>query len=309
MFRTSKILLPALLLVSLSACEQVKESNAEQNSHNSTASLPANHPAINQATQANALGNLAGGVIKEVLSGGGYSYVRVETNGVEMWAAGPQTQVENGQLVGWYNSTLMRNFNSKSLNRTFKEIHFVSQFVDPTKAETVASSPRTGINHQTQAPSGMGGIVENVLTGGGYTYVLVNINGQDVWAAGPVVDVKKGEQVSWSGGSKMFNFTSSTLDKTFDEIYFVAGFNKGVNSQQPQMPTTGLVTQVITSAGYTYIEVNSNSKTLWLAAPEHPVKEQDKISWTDGSAMHNFQSRSLDRVFKEIIFVDGITVI
>ena len=32
-----------------------------------------------------------------------------------------------------------------------------------------------------------------------------------------------GSRVSWQGGSKMTNFTSNSLDKTFDEILFVQG--------------------------------------------------------------------------------------
>jgi hypothetical protein len=34
-----------------------------------------------------------------------------------------------------------------------------------------------------------------------------------------------GTRVSWQGGSKMTNFRSSSLDKTFDEILFVQGIS------------------------------------------------------------------------------------
>jgi starvation-inducible outer membrane lipoprotein len=316
MFKVSKLLAPAIILTLVSACDNAKQ--AEQQTAQATpaahATMPANHPSINQAPQQAGLGNLQGGIIKEILSGGGYTYVLVEHEGVQLWAAGPQSTLAVGTLVGWYESTVMRNFNSKSLNRNFAEIHFISAFIDPAKATQTMQTRQPQANAPQQSAATMGGVITEVLNSGGYTYVNVNNQGQDMWAAGPMMKLEKGETVTWSGGSKMTNFKSSSLGKTFAEVYFVGGFNKGgtvsanvQTSAQPQL-NQGVVKQIISSAGYTYIEVQSTEKTLWLAAPETTVKAEDKISWANGSVMHNFQSRSLDRVFTEIVFVDSINV-
>tara|TARA_R110001583_G_scaffold69544_2_gene197111 strand:+ start:31992 stop:32921 length:930 start_codon:yes stop_codon:yes gene_type:complete len=307
---SKKLLLLAstIIILSLTACEQAKEPQTQQSNNIQTTALPANHPAISQIVTSASLGDLQGGTIKEVFVGGGYTYVKVERNGVELWAAGPQTQLNKGQLIGWYQGTLMRNFNSKSLSRTFDEIYFISKYIDPLTANT---RPQANVaKTSSQSSSNTGGIIKEVLVSGGYTYTKIDFNSTEIWAAGPMEDVKVGEYVSWSNGQKMTNFTSTTLNRTFNEIYFISHFNKGNAASQPkkQNQTTGIVTEVITSAGYSYIQVATNNSKQWLAAPESKVKQQDNISWINGSIMHNFQSRSLERSFEEIIFVDAITI-
>tara|TARA_R110001583_G_C5671699_1_gene411431 strand:+ start:28237 stop:29187 length:951 start_codon:yes stop_codon:yes gene_type:complete len=316
MLKASKLLLPTIIVTLLSACDTANDVKTQPAVQEQAATMPANHPDITQMPQQNIMGDLLGGTVKEAFNGGGYTYVKVEHEGNEIWAAAPESRVQVGQLIGWSagQSTLMRNFNSKQLSRTFAEIHFTSRFLDPTKMPT---EQRANANQHTAASSTQGGEVSEILVGGGYTYVRVAINGQDVWAAGPMIKVNVGESVNWSDGSKMTNFTSSTLKKTFNEVYFVAALNKGAPSNQSTSTQTsaatvssrGLVTEVITSAGYSYIAVTTNNKQVWLAAPQSNVAKQDKISWSQGSTMHNFQSRSLDKVFEEIIFVDRISII
>ncbi len=306
MSKTFKLLAPALLVTALSACDTAKQPATEQATAPTAASgLPANHPPMPAPSAEQSLGALQGGVIKEVLSGGGYTYVRVERAGQQFWAAGPESQLEVGKLVGWGNGTMMRNFTSKSLDKTFTEIAFVSQFVDPAAQMAAGQQQRRAPQRQGGAGN-MGGTINEVLVGGGYTYVKVNINGQDVWAAGPMMKLEVGEAVSWQGGSKMTNFTSSSLDRTFAEVYFVGGFIKG-NAPAVAPSTSGTVAQVITSAGYSYIEVEANGNTVWLAAPETSIQSGESINWQGGAVMKNFKSSSLDRTFAEIIFVDAVS--
>ncbi|OUS27898.1 hypothetical protein A9Q98_08415 [Thalassotalea sp. 42_200_T64] len=307
MSNTFKLLAPALLITALTACDNVKEQNTEQAAPEIASGLPANHPPMPAASPEQSLGALQGGIIKEIQSGGGYTYVLVERAGQQFWAAGPETNLAVGKLVGWHNGTVMRNFTSKSLDKTFPEIQFVSQFVNPATQMASGQQQQRGAQQQRPAAAGnMGGVIKEVLEGGGYTYVMVNINGQDVWAAGPMMKLNVGEAISWQGGSKMTNFTSSSLDKTFSEVYFVGGYIKG-NAPAVAPSTSGKVAQVIASAGYSYIEVEANGNTVWLAAPETSVKSGESISWQGGAVMKNFKSSSLDRTFTEIIFVDAIS--
>ncbi|WP_371374300.1 hypothetical protein [Thalassotalea aquiviva] len=298
------LLAPALLIGALTACEKAPEQQTEQNTQQAAVStLPENHPPMPTQSTEQQLGALQGGVIKDIKTGGGYTYVLVARAGQEFWAAGPETSLEVGNLVGWHNGTVMRNFTSKTLNQTFPEISFVSQFVNPSTQMTTSTQRRTSA---PSASNSTGGVISEVLAGGGYTYVKVNIQGNDVWAAGPMVSAKVGDAISWQGGSKMSNFTSSSLNRTFDEIYFVGGFIKGTPNQATAS-TSGQVAQVIASAGYSYIEVAMSTGNVWLAAPQTSVQSGDTISWQDGAVMKNFKSSSLDKTFEQIIFVDKIS--
>lgn len=74
-------------------------------------------------------------------------------------------------------------------------------------------------------PAGhQGGVVKRSTHAGGYTYVQVDMNGKDVWVAGPSANIQRGQTVSWTNASLMKNFTSSTLRRTFDEILFIQKF-------------------------------------------------------------------------------------
>ena len=74
------------------------------------------------------------------------------------------------------------------------------------------------------ASSANSGVVKSTENAAGYTYIECETDaGQVVWLATPEMDMSVGARVSWQGGSKMSNFTSSSLDRTFDEILFVQG--------------------------------------------------------------------------------------
>jgi len=74
---------------------------------------------------AGAPGSIAGTVL-ETVDAGGYTYVRLDTGGGEIWAAGPKTAVRVGDRVELSPGATMTNFHSDSLDRTFASIQFVS---------------------------------------------------------------------------------------------------------------------------------------------------------------------------------------
>ncbi len=77
-----------------------------------------------------------------------------------------------------------------------------------------------------------------------------------------------------------------------------------------QAGVKGVAHQVINSGGYTYVEVNSNKGLIWVALPPVPVKKGDKVEVDPGEAMvmSDFKSRSLNRVFREILFAPRIRI-
>lgn len=65
------------------------------------------------------------------------------------------------------------------------------------------------------------GVVLESVTGGRYTYINVEENGQKFWIAGPQTSVGKGARISFSEQIWMQNFKSKALNRTFDRILFV----------------------------------------------------------------------------------------
>ena len=71
-------------------------------------------------------------------------------------------------------------------------------------------------------PAGMlRGVVLETMDAGGYTYVAIETDQDPVWAAGPQTAVKAGDVVQIAQGMMMQQFTSKSLNRTFDVLYFV----------------------------------------------------------------------------------------
>lgn len=151
-----------------------------------------------------------GGIATNVMHSGGYTYVEIINQGKSIWLAGSQTSIEPGQQIYWGETVLMRNFTSKSLNRTFTEILFVSKF----------NVQNEGVQQQKDINSPKG-IVLSVQNAGGYSYIEVSTSNGNIWIAAPEATIKVNDNISWNRASKMANFTSKTLGKTFTEIFFV----------------------------------------------------------------------------------------
>ena len=66
----------------------------------------------------------------------------------------------------------------------------------------------------------------------------------------------------------------------------------------------GKVTEVIQGAGYTYAEVDTGNGKVWAAASISQIKTGDMISFSTDMAMENFHSKSLNRDFPVIYFVN-----
>jgi len=64
------------------------------------------------------------GKVVETMTSGGYTYVCIEKRGVKTWVAIPETKVTVGKKMAFQPGMEMKNFTSKSLNRTFESIYF-----------------------------------------------------------------------------------------------------------------------------------------------------------------------------------------
>lgn len=82
----------------------------------------------------------------------------------------------------------------------------------------------------------------------------------------------------------------------------------GTGLSDAQLPQKAKVLSSIDAAGYTYLEVTQNKKTLWLAGTQVAVKKGDVIRFDDGMVMTNFNSKSLNRTFPSVTFVNRLVV-
>jgi len=81
-----------------------------------------------------------------------------------------------------------------------------------------------------QSASFTGPVVET-MDAGGYTYVKVVKDGEDIWAAAPKCEMAVGTEVFIDMRMPMKGFHSETLDRTFDVVYFTGGFTEEAKSQ------------------------------------------------------------------------------
>jgi hypothetical protein len=96
--------------------------------------------------------------------------------------------------------------------------------------EPVAENPAL----DTPVPDGMvRGTVAETMDSGGYTYVLLDTGEEQLWLAGPQTAVEVGDIIQTTQGMAMNQFTSKTLDRTFDVLYFVGTLG---NLTTPVMP-------------------------------------------------------------------------
>ena len=96
---------------------------------------------------------------------------------------------------------------------------------EPAADNVVAAGP---------PPAGMvRGTVLETMNSGGYTYIRLDTGQGQRWMAGPATVVETGDVVQADQGMAMTGFTSNTLERTFDVLYFVAGIQNLSRSAQP----------------------------------------------------------------------------
>jgi hypothetical protein len=149
------------------------------------------------------------------------------------------------------------------------------------------------------------GMVVETMDSGGYTYARLDTGVGEVWVAGPVTPLAVGERIALAGAAAMGSFTSASLGRTFDEIYFVGDF---AADRPPENGTRGVARQVLSGAGYTYVEVFVSEAVSWIAGPEAEVQEGDTVIWQGGTEMGEFHSPTMNRSFDAILFVERIWV-
>ncbi len=71
---------------------------------------------------------------------------------------------------------------------------------------------------------------------------------------------------------------------------------------------TGELIETLNSGGYTYAHLKTDKGSVWAAGPKTAINESDKVSFIGKVAMIDFYSKSLDRKFENIYFVDAFII-
>jgi hypothetical protein len=66
------------------------------------------------------------GKVVDFIDTAGYTYMELENGGHKFWIAAPTTKVSKGDHIRFVENMVMTNFTSKTLNRTFGTLIFVS---------------------------------------------------------------------------------------------------------------------------------------------------------------------------------------
>ena len=80
--------------------------------------------------------------VLETINGGGYTYAKVDEEGNIYWIAGPQTNIGAGMKISFLEQMVMSDFTSKSLNKHFDQLVFVSAIV-PADGSAAAAPAQT----------------------------------------------------------------------------------------------------------------------------------------------------------------------
>ena len=72
---------------------------------------------------------------------------------------------------------------------------------------------------------------------------------------------------------------------------------------------TGTVVKTINAASYTYIKLKDKNGEFWAAATAVKLDKGQRVILDKIFPMDNFHSKTLDRTFKKILFVQNVAVL
>jgi N-acetylneuraminic acid mutarotase len=96
-------------------------------------------------------------------------------------------------------------------------------------------------------------------------------------------------------------FWGSARDRYVYQSRIEAQKNSG-----PALPNEGVIKQVLHTEMYSYLQVLSQGKMVWLAGPKTDLSINSRIRYSKGVYMTNFYSKELQRPFPAVTFVGRI---
>ncbi|MBI5190372.1 MAG: SH3-like domain-containing protein [Nitrospirae bacterium] len=134
------------------------------------------------------------GKVAETMNSGGYTYVRLEKGGKEVWVAVPAMKVKVGEEMVFSPGNPMYDFNSPSLKKTFDLIYFSPGTVTlpGTKADTKTKAAEGGAKAKGEAVKVNKAEGPDAYTVGEVYSEAAKLNNKTVRVRGKVVKVSQG---------------------------------------------------------------------------------------------------------------------
>jgi len=151
----------------------------------------------------------------------------------------------------------------------------------------------------------LSGTIAERIDAGEYSYLRLTTPTGDRWAAVPKTELDKGTKVTIVGATLMKGFSSKTLDRKFDEIYFgeLAGdAAKPAKAAPPAAPIAGKVLERIDAASYSYLRLATDKGEVWTAVPQTTVNVGTRVTVLEAAPMPGFESKTLKRKWDMIYF-------
>lgn len=151
-----------------------------------------------------------------------YSYFRVDEQGKEYWLAANIIKAKKGDTIYFSQSMVMKNFESKSLNRTFDEIYFIGDASTTAPGQVAEDRPHPKVDVDRNSD------ISVEKAEGGYTVFQINDKKYDL----------KGQVVRVRG--KVVKYNEEIMGKNW--IHIQDG--TGRSSSYDLLVTTGDITKV-----------------------------------------------------------------
>jgi hypothetical protein len=147
-------------------------------------------------------------VVKETLSSGGYTYMKVTEGKNTYWIAMTQRDAKVGQSVRFAEQGWMNNFHSKTLNRTFDKILFAA---DVQNTQTQLQNIKPNIMTSKYQKSGTITIAELVKNRDTYVGKQITVRGKVIKTSEGII---KRNWVHIEDGSSFANFDDLVFTTT-----------------------------------------------------------------------------------------------
>ena len=145
------------------------------------------------------------GTVAETMDAAGYTYVLIESEGNRTWVAAPELAVSVGDIVQTEPRMAMHEFTSKTLNRSFDVVYFVSAVDNlSASASSVARSDIGSEGAEERLDMASDIAVTEITPGQNIAYVYAN------------KDTLAGQQVSLRG--KVVKYNANILGTNFIHI-------------------------------------------------------------------------------------------
>ena len=73
----------------------------------------------------------------------------------------------------------------------------------------------------------------------------------------------------------------------------------------PQVLHVGVVEDFMDAGDYTYVQLSENNDSYWIAIPKTEVAKGEKLTFSEFIEMQNFESKTLNKTFESVLFVQN----